>query len=337
MATRVMSDELQPDEELDAAVHRADLDELIRLIDRRTSTRDWGGLSRVRRSCAAAVDTGRQLWPAATLAEYRLALWAPNEWCATVMEEDAGRFTPGPLSEVAAVHHSWDGLGTHLGLGPLATYFAHERSLRGDQIPLESQDVLVPVIDIPIDLQPWEPRYSVATYDDNGAHHDRPTVVAPMLNLELPTSIETVEDSESTLAFAQLVEMWTEKSNGRSEVTCVEGSRSDAIAATGTSRARIRELSTAEALNLLLWAGASGGARGRRRGSATGRFSVWWLLAALVDCSWDHDITEFGHEVSHLQWAEWDAWEPSTGWELRLAAEHPSSGIAWAFSANDVE
>jgi len=55
-----MSPDQQPDDELDAAVHRADLDELIRLIDRRTQARDWSGLSRTRRSCAAAVDTGRQ-------------------------------------------------------------------------------------------------------------------------------------------------------------------------------------------------------------------------------------------------------------------------------------
>ena len=100
-----MPADVHPDDELDATVQRADLDELVRLIDRRTELRDWNGLVRTRRSCIAALDTGRQLWPAATLAEYRLALWAPDEWCAMVMEEDAGRFTPGPLSEVAAVHH----------------------------------------------------------------------------------------------------------------------------------------------------------------------------------------------------------------------------------------
>ena len=158
-----MPADVHPDDELDATVQRADLDELVRLIDRRTELRDWDGLVRTRRSCIAALDTGRQLWPAATLAEYRLALWAPDEWCAMVMEEDAGRFTPGPLSEVAAVHHSWKGLSSHLAPGPLHTYFAHERSLRGEDIPAADRRDLVPVIDIPIDLQPWEPSYSVAT------------------------------------------------------------------------------------------------------------------------------------------------------------------------------
>lgn len=332
-----MSADLQPDDELDAAVHRADLDELIRLIDRRTATRDWSGLSRTRRSCKAAVDTGRQLWPAATLAEYRLALWAPDEWCATVMEEDAGRFTPGPLSEVAAVHHTWEHLAPHLTFGPLATYFAHERSLRGERIPATAQDALVPVIDIPIELQTWEPVYTVATYDDDGAHHDRPMASTPMVDIELATSFELLDDPETTLAFAQLVEMWTEKSNGRSEVTCVEGSAIDAISATGARRARSRALSTHEALDLLLWAGASGGAHGRRRGAATGRFSVWWLLSALVDCEWTSDLSQYSREVEQLQWMEWDAWEPATGWELRLAVEHATSGVSWSFTASDVE
>lgn len=332
-----MSPDLQPDDELDAAVHRADLDELIRLIDRRTQARDWSGLSRTRRSCAAAVDTGRQLWPAATLAEYRLALWAPDEWCATVMEEDAGRFTPGPLSEVAAVHHTWENLSPHLAHGPLATYFAHERSLRGERIPASDQEALVPVIDIPIDLQTWEPTYGVATYDDDGAHHDRPTRTKSMSDIDLPVAPAPLDDPETTLAFAQLVEMWTEKSNGRSEVTCVEGSAIDAISATGARRARSRTMSTHEALDLLLWAGSSGGAHGRRRGAATGRFSVWWLLAALVDCEWSEDLREFSLQTEQLRWMEWDAWEPATGWELRLAVEHPASGVSWSFTASDVD
>ena len=227
----------------------------MRLIDRRTELRDWNGLVRTRRSCIAALDTGRQLWPAATLAEYRLALWAPDEWCAMVMEEDAGRFTPGPRSEVAPVHHTWKGLGTHKDPGPLSTYFAHERSLRGEDIPAAARRDLVPVIDIPIDLQPWEPSYSVAIYNDDGAHHDRPTLLTPMTTLELPADVKPLDDRETQVAFAQMVEMWTDQSNGRSEATCVEGSASDAIAATGVGRARIREMSSAQALDVLMWAG----------------------------------------------------------------------------------
>ena len=195
----------------------------------------------------------------------------------------------------------------------------------------------MPVIDIPIDLQPWEPSYSVATYDDDGAHHDRPTLLTPMATLELPADVKPLDDTETQVAFAQMVEMWTDQSNGRSEVTCVEGSASDAIAATGAGRARTREMSSAQALDVLMWAGASGGAHGRRRGSATGRFSLWWLLSAIVDVEWSDGLSEFGRMVSQLRWFEWDSWEPSTGWELRLATECSETGFSWAFSAIDVD
>ena len=122
-----------------------------------------------------------------------------------VMEEDAGRFTPGPLSEVAAVHHSWKGLGSHLAPGPL--HILHERSLRGEGHSAADRRDLVPVIDIPIDLQPWEPSYSVATYDDDGAHHDRPTLLTPMATLELPADVKPLDDTETQVAFAQMIEM----------------------------------------------------------------------------------------------------------------------------------
>ena len=94
------------DDRLDALIHAVDLDGLVRMVDDRCSDRDWAGILRLRDRCAAATrETGRQLWPAATLAEYRLALLAPPEWAATVLDGESGRFTIGPLSEVAAQHH----------------------------------------------------------------------------------------------------------------------------------------------------------------------------------------------------------------------------------------
>src|SRR5210317_2086008 len=99
-----MTDDVSPtdddpvvDEVLDAAIHSADLDALVRCVDDRVATRDWAGLLRLRDRCRSAVRTGRQLWPAATLAEYRLALWAPAEWAVAAIDDEAGRFTPGPL------------------------------------------------------------------------------------------------------------------------------------------------------------------------------------------------------------------------------------------------
>ena len=49
-----MPADVHPDDELDATVQRADLDELVRLIDRRTELRDWNGLVRTRRADSGA-------------------------------------------------------------------------------------------------------------------------------------------------------------------------------------------------------------------------------------------------------------------------------------------
>ena len=78
---------MSADEPLDALIHRADLDGLVRMVDDRCSTSDWDGLLRLRDRARHAVETGRQLWPAATLAEYRLALLAPPPFVAAVLDE----------------------------------------------------------------------------------------------------------------------------------------------------------------------------------------------------------------------------------------------------------
>ncbi|MEX2628191.1 MAG: hypothetical protein WD225_15000, partial [Ilumatobacteraceae bacterium] len=102
------------DDDLDELVQRADLDGLVRLVDARGEHRDWDGLRRVRDRCRAAVATGRQLWPAAILAEYRLALIAPAPWAVGALADDAGRFAIGPLTEVIAQHHPWSELAPEL-------------------------------------------------------------------------------------------------------------------------------------------------------------------------------------------------------------------------------
>ncbi|MFT6293461.1 MAG: hypothetical protein ACJAR2_004087, partial [Ilumatobacter sp.] len=81
-----MVDQHVPDDDLDALIHRSDLDGLVRMIDDRCSSRDWSGLLRVRDRSRQAVGTGRQLWPAATLAEYRIALLADAGSVAIVLD-----------------------------------------------------------------------------------------------------------------------------------------------------------------------------------------------------------------------------------------------------------
>src|SRR4051794_28442876 len=109
------------------AVETGDLDELPRIIDTLCDTRDWDGLVEVRDRSRRALERGRQLWPAASHAEYRLALDAPAPYAASVLVEGAGRFALGPLPEVAASTHTWAELAPHLEPGPLARLVPHAR------------------------------------------------------------------------------------------------------------------------------------------------------------------------------------------------------------------
>ena len=324
------------DDDLDELVHRADLDGLVRMIDDRGDARDWDGLLRVRDRARRAVDTGRQLWPAATLAEYRLALHAPPGHVAAVLDERdglSGRFTIGPLTEVAAQGHTWAELRPVLDPGPRATFVAHERALRGEHV---DADDLAPVLDIPPALQPWEPRYELATYRDVGAELPAPALPDRWAEVELTAGAEPLDD-DVDLALRQLVEPWTTSSNGRAESICVEGDLGAALGALGLRRARACRLRPEVALAWLGWAGASGGAHGRRRGAASGRYGAWWLLAALGDLldDWPPAPDELGALAGELTWWRWDAHEPEIGWSLRLGVEDRAEGVAWALSASD--
>lgn len=326
------------DERLDALIHAVDLDGLVRMIDDRCSDRDWSGVLRLRDRCTAATrETGRQLWPAATLAEYRLALLAPPEWATTVLDGESGRFTIGPLSEVAAQHHTWAELRPHLDAVPTALFVAHERAIRGETIDPSSLDELPPVLDIPAALQPWEPTYTVATYGDGGVEHQAPDLGGEPIDMEVEATADIVDDESTELALRQLVETWTTTSTGRAESVCVEGRATDAIAALGLRAVRIAEIPADAAIAALAWAGASGGAHGRRRGTAMGRFSAWWLLGAIGDLhdDWPPTVDEVQTLLDELAWYRWDAHEPDGGWRLQLAVENTTEGVARAFNARD--
>ena len=118
---------------------------------------------------------------------------------------------------------------------------------------------------------------------------------------------------------------------------CVEGDVGDAIGALGPHRARVCELDVRTAMAWMAWAGASGGAHGRRRGAATGRFGAWWMLAAIGDFidDWPVNPDALGQFANELNWYRWDAFEPALGWTLQIAIEDESEGVAWAISARD--
>ena len=318
---------------LDELIHRADLDGLVRLVDTRTTARDWTGLRRLRDRARHALGTGRQLWPAATLAEYRLALLAPAEWAAGVLDEGSGRFAIGPLTEVVAQHHTFAELVPYLEPGPRTLYIAHERAIRGEDVDTTG---LPPVLDVPARLQQWEPVYQLAEYHDASAEFPAPDLPVRWEHVEGEPG-DPLDDVATDDAFRHLVEPWTASSNGHAEVVCVEGDAAAAVAALGPRSLRLGRLDGREALRWLAWAGASGGAHGRRRGTAIGRSNAWWVLGGIGDLhdDWPPAAAAVEELLTDLRWWWWDAGEPATGWRLQLAVEDPVDGVAWAFSAHD--
>ena len=214
-------------------------------------------------------------------------------------------------------------------------FIAHECALRGHPIPA---DVANP-LDIPFELQRWEPDYEVAEYGDEGVDAPSPQLPSPAEFVASTASgvREVIDDPDVTLAVRQLIEPWITSSNGRAEVVAVEGTAGAAVDALGVTAGRLARIPSPLAIAWLAWAGASGGAHGRRRGAAIGRFGAWWTVAALADLAddWPVDPDVIGAAVASLQWYWWDAGEPQLGWELQLAVADPAEGYAWAISAHD--
>lgn len=238
--------------EVDDLVHRADLDGLVRLVDKFCANADWAALLELRNRSRAAVVTGRQLWPVATLAEYRLALWAPAQWAASVLDEESGMFTIGPLTEVVAQNHRFEELRPLLVDGPRLGFIAHECALRGQPI---SADVGNP-LDIPFDRQGWEPQYCLAEYSDDGVSAPAPPLPPSSASpATMPTAGggERVDDPAVELAVRQLIEPWITSSNGRAEIVAVEGSAGNAVAALGVTAGRLSPMTPTLAMAWLAW------------------------------------------------------------------------------------
>lgn len=327
----------EADDALDALIARADLDGLIRLVDDCCELRDWDRLARVRQRVRTAIETGRQIWPAATLAEYRLALLAPPAHAAAVVTEAVSRFSIGPLTEVVAQGHTWAELAPHLPHGPARGVVAHERVLRGESLAIDLDD---DPFELPLALCTWEPGYALADYRTDDAGFDPPDIGGDWLAVDVPGRPgHTVDDPDVDRAFRQLVDAWTAESNGRAEIVGVEGDLPTALRTIGLQdgQARCRRMTPSAALAQLAWAAASGGAHGRRRGAAAGRFGAWWFLAALggLTDDWPVDPEELGALAGELDWFAWDASEPATGWRLQLAAGDPVEGITWVLNARD--
>jgi hypothetical protein len=316
-----------------AAVDGGDLDALVRLVDGLCSSREWDEVVRLRDRSRHALERGLQLWPAAEYAEYRLALEAPPEYAGSVVVEGAGRFALGPLWEVAASTHTWEQLSPVVPPGPARAMAAHERVVRGED--LQDDDTIdAAVLDLPRRIEPWEPSYPPAVFRADTA--DFPTPDRPRLSAAaLPEPGEDVDDEESVEALLDLGRVWRDQSNGACAARAVAGGAEEAVAAMGHRRALITEIPAATALAWMAWAGASGGAYGRRRGTPAGRFAAWWVVTALSGSDWPPDGDEVGAAADGMRWLLWEPVGETAGWTLHLAAEHPGEGLAWAVAATD--
>ena len=309
------------------AIEVSDTDELLRVVDGLCENGEWDELVELKERCREAVGRGKQLWGVEEHIRYRLTLQAPGRWAGPAISEGAARFTLGPLPEVAASTKPWADLDPYLDDGPWRAVTAAERVVRGET-------GAGPIPDLPDRLAAWEPQYQVATYKPDKVETPSPDPPA-VDDTDLPTRFTTVDDPQSEGALFDLVQPWVTESNGRYESSAVEGTALHAIRALGLSRARVGKLSDAEALRWMAWAGASGGAHGRRRGAAAGRYGTWWAIATICDLDWPPDPGEMESALEHLDFYWFDDGSPGTGWALRLAVEDARSGLAWAIAAVD--
>jgi hypothetical protein len=320
-----------------AAIVGNDLDDLLRCVDVCVDARDWEVLMQLRdRARNAAFDTGRQMWPAANYAEYRLALDAPAEYAAAVLVVNAGSFTLGPLSEVAAQSHTWAELAPHAAPGPIAALTAHERVVRREVVDPETV-AHAEVLGVPLELQAWEPPYLLPVYH---ADHIEATGPDPLYGRAIEPGdhdAPSIHDPDVVDAFRDVVRPWTAHSEGSARVVAVEGNVGDALAVARINNARGAFVDAGEALARIAWAGSSGGRHGRRRGVATGRDLAWAAAGALAGFEPGERVepSTLGDAISNLRWLVWNAPDASTGWQLRLAVEDPVDGIAWLVDAVD--
>jgi len=321
--------------DLSEAVERNDPDELLRLVDGLCNTRSWDDLVMLDALCIEALDRGKQLWGVSAHIHYRLALEAPALFAGPVITERASRFLLGPLPEVAASTHEWRDLADHIPVGPARSVAAHERVIRGEDLR-HADAIDQAVLEIPLVLEAWEPKYAVAEYRSDKAHFPMPDL-PPINRIELPSPAARLEDDAAVDGLTALVEPWAASSNGNIDVAVVGGDAFEAIAALGLRQAAATELTTRQAMALMAWAGASGGAYAPRQGAASGRFGAWWAAACVtgqVD-DWPVAGEDLAAACDEVRWFAWSDLFPSTGWGFHLAAHDPLDGLAWAISATD--
>ncbi len=319
---------------LSTLIESSDLSGLSKYVDRTCGESAWDRLVEVRDRCNEATKRGKQVWAIAQYAEYRMALDGPAPLAASVLSDGRGRFALGPLWEVAASTHTWEELRSHVSVPTVRAMAAHERSIRGEVV--DDSDIDRHVIGIPATLASWEPRYPVAEYRPDRAVFPDDIFDIAMEWIELPGPVDQKPDDAVCDVLSDLVRPWWEDSLGKAEVITVDGTLEEGIRSLGPHRVRVAEVDVATALEAMAWAGASGGAHGRRRGTPIGRAGAWWVLLEVL--GYDEvpeDLDAIGSEAAELRWVLWDPGDRIGGWNLHLGIEDAENGVAWVLSAVD--
>jgi Family of unknown function (DUF6183) len=316
-------------------IEAGDLNGLLRAVDGLCGSREWDLLVELADRCEEAVERGKQLWPIASHIDYRIALEGPPDFVAQVLHPEVGRFSLGPLTEVAASQHAWGELRQHLHIPQVCAYIAQERVLRGEDLTGD-HIAHAEVLELPLRLSAWEPTYALATFKPAYVEVAEPwSPRAPLEDVALGKA-ETIDDPILRDTLLDLVMPWTNESNGAAQASVVEGDAVAAASALTFDRLRVGRLEPDEAVQQMAWAAASGGAYGRRRGAAFGRFLAFYAGAVLTGLDWPADGDDLGRAMSELNWYRWDEGNEEEGWFLRLAVEDETDGWAAAIGATDV-
>lgn len=316
-----------------ALVEANDLTAVLQRVETLCEARDFPALKRLRDACRGGAP---KLLPAAVHAEYRLALSAEGAIAGAIVAEATEHFSIGPLTEVAASTHTWAELSPHIPNGPARAIAAYERVLRGEDLSAD-RSIDTSVFDLPLVLQPWEPAYPVAIYEPWRGIFPPPRPLPALRPVVLPVDARPIGDESVTEALLELTRPWVAESNGQADAVAVQGDHLDALAALDIAEARVAPLPAAAALEIMAWTAASGGAHGRRRGMAAGRFGAWWAVAVLADLvdDWPLPPARLGRALQNLSFFAWDADEEQLTWAFRLAVVDVTKGLAWATAATD--
>jgi hypothetical protein len=339
--------------ELEDLVEAADLNALLRAVDGLCERREWDRLVELADLCEEALERGKQLWPIADHIDYRLALEAPGDYAGNVLGPDTSRFVLGPLTEVAASSHTWHALADYLESGVVAAYVAQECVVRGEK--LGGDDRAHPeVLELPVELLAFEPTYCLAKYHKHSIEVAEPWEPNEPMRPVRPVPTDELDEPELTDALLELVTPWITESNGAARAAVVEGDAVEAASILSVDEFRIGPLTTEEALQRMAWAAASGGAHGRRRGAALGRFTALYTGALITDLSWPPNFDDLAETLDELNFYRWDEDDQgrarradrrdsgdtdqssAEGWVLRIAVEDPEQGWAAAISASDL-